>query len=88
MAERKIWMPQPATRGYGAEGGDPVSIRDRLVQEYGEGSVSRAELQTCLDVLIISGMIKPQEFFDVMRKRLHHIDQMQRAAANLDSDRG
>ena len=84
----KIWVPQPATKGYGADGNDPVNIRDQLVNQYGESDVLRAELQTCLDVLIISGMIKPQEFFDVMMKRLYHLDQMRRATANLDSDRG
>lgn len=84
----KIWVPQPATRGYGASGGDPVTIRDQFVNQYGEGTVQRAEIQTILDVIIITGLIKPQEFFDVMQKRLYHLDQMRRAAANLDSDRG
>lgn len=84
----KIWVPQPASRGYGAGGGDPVSVRDQLVNQYGEGSVTRAEMQTILDVIIISGLIKPQEFYDVMMKRLYHLDQMRRQAANLDSDRG
>lgn len=85
---RKIWVPQPATRGYGAGGRDPVSVRDQLVDQYGEGTVQRAELQTLLDVAILSGLIKPEEFFEVMRRRLHHLDQMRRAAANLDEDRG
>jgi hypothetical protein len=84
----KIWQPQPASRAYGAGGGDPVSIRDQLVRQYGESDVLRAEFQTVLDVIILSGLIKPQEFFDVMQKRLYHLDQMRRAAANLDSDRG
>lgn len=84
----KIWVPQPASRGYGAYGGDPVSVRDELVDRYGEGSVQRAELATALDVMILIGAIKPQEFFDVMMKRLHDIDERRRAAANLDSDRG
>ena len=83
----KIWVPQPASRGY-APGGDPVSVRDQLVQQYGEGTVNRAEIQTILDVIIISGLIKPEEFFTVMQKRLYKLDQMRRAAANLDSDRG
>jgi len=84
----RIWVPQPASRGYGAGGGDPVDVRSQLVNQYGEGTVTRAELQTCIDVLILTGMIKPEEFFDVIMKRVHHIDQMRRAAANLDEDRG
>lgn len=88
MAAGKIWVPQPASKGYAAGGGDAVSIRQQLVDQYGEGSVNRAEIQTILDVIILSGLIKPQEFYDVMMKRLYHLDQMRRAAANLDSDRG
>lgn len=79
---------QPASRGYGAGGGDPVDTRSKLVDMYGESDVLRAELQTCLDVLILAGMIKPQEFVDILMRRLNHLDQMRRAAANLDSDRG
>lgn len=84
----KLWVAQPASKGYAAEGGDPIAIRDRLVDMYGEGTVQRAELQTILDVIIISGLIKPQEFFEVMQRRLYHLDQVRRAAANLDSDKG
>lgn len=84
----RMWVPQPATKMYGAGGGDPISIRDQLVNQYGEGTVQRAEIQTILDVIMLTGMMKPQEFFDLMQKRLYKIDQMRRAAANLDIDRG
>lgn len=85
---RKIWVPQPATRLYGAGGGDPESIRDRYVDAYGEGTVQRAELSTCLDLFMLNGMIKPSEFIEVISRKLSKIDEKRRQAANLDSDRG
>lgn len=88
MGGRRIWVPQPASKAYGAQGGDPVSVRDQLVDRYGESTVQRAELQTIIDVIMLTGIIKPQEFFDIMMKRLYHLDQMRRAAAGLDEDRG
>lgn len=88
MGGRKIWVPQPASNIYGAGGADPVTARDALVQQYGEGSVQRAELSCVLDVMVISGLIAPSELLDAVHKRLYRIDQMRRAAANLDSDRG
>jgi hypothetical protein len=80
-------VPQPASKGYSAAG-DSQTVRDRLVDMYGDGTVTRAELATVIDVLIVTGMIKPQEFMDIMQKRLYHLDQQRRTAANLDSDRG
>ena len=84
----KVWIPQPATKLYGAGGADPESLRDRLVDSYGEGSVERAEISVVLDLLMISGIIKPSEFIDLMQKKLYRIDQKRRAAAGLDIDRG
>ena len=85
---KKIWVPQPATRLYGAQGADPERIRDRLVDAYGEGTVQRAELSVVLDLMMLNGIIKPSEFIDVMQRKLHKIDESRRAAANLDMDRG
>ena len=81
----KIWVPQPATQLYG---GNAESIRDRFVRQYGEASVMKAELSVCLDVMLLTGMIKPAEFVDVLGRKLQRIDNMRRAAANLDADRG
>jgi hypothetical protein len=85
---KKIWVPQPATRLYGAGGNDPETVRDRFVDMYGEGTVQRAELSTCLDLFMLNGIIKPSEFIDVIQRKLYKIDQSRRAAANLDIDRG
>lgn len=85
---KKIWVPQPASKLYGAGGGHPESVRDQLVQQYGEGSVEKAEISVVLDLLFINGIIKPSEFVDLMMKKLHRIDEQRRAAANLEMDRG
>jgi len=84
---KKIWVPQPATRLYGAQG-DPETVRDQFVDQYGEGTVQRAELSTCLDLFMLNGMIKPNEFIEVISRKLYKIDQHRRAMANLESDRG
>jgi len=84
----KIWVPEPATKLYGTSGGDPQTVRDRLVQEYGEGSVQRCELAVLLDLAMITGQIRPEEFMYVMQVRLDKLDQQRRAAAGLESDRG
>lgn len=85
---KKIWVPQPATRLYGAEGMDPQSMRDRFVQQYGESTVTQAELSTTLDIMMMVGMIKPSEFIEVMARKLHRIDEHRRAQARLEADRG
>ena len=84
---KKLWVPQPATRLYSAAG-EPESVRDQFVKQYGEGSVEKAEISIVLDLLYLNGIIKPSEFMDLMFKRLHQIDEMRRAAAGLESDRG
>ena len=84
----KIWVPQPATNLYRTGGNDPESLRDKLVSKYGESTVLRAEVSVLLDLALLTGMIKPAEFVDVLIKKLERTDAHRRAAANLDSDRG
>lgn len=78
----------PAGKLYGADGAHPQSVRDQLVQQYGEVSVNSAELSVILDVMMVTGMIKPSEFIDLIQRKLHRIDQQRRAAARLEEDRG
>lgn len=84
----ELWVPQPSSKLYGAQGGDPETIRERLVQQYGEGTVERAEISCILDLLMINGVIRPSEFVEIITKKLDRIDQRRRAAARLESDRG
>lgn len=83
----RIWVPRPASLAY-RDAGDPVSVRDSLVKEFGETTVTEAEISTILDVFIITGIMKSSEFIETITIRLKKIDQARRAAANLDSDRG
>lgn len=83
-----IWVPQPATQLYAVGGAQAESVRDRLVGQFGEATVQRAEVSVLLDLMLLHGVIKPGEFVDLMLKRLHRIDEQRRAAANLDEDRG
>jgi hypothetical protein len=76
-------LPQPATELYKGGGGEPVTIRDRFVQQYGEGTVQRAELQVCLDLFMLMNIVKPQEFVEVLERKLRRIDDMRRAAAGF-----
>jgi hypothetical protein len=84
----KIWVPEPASKLYGVDKGDPQTMRDRMVREYGEGTVQRCELAVLLDLAMLTGQIRPDEFMYVMSVRLAQIDQQRRAAAGLESDKG
>jgi len=88
MAPARIWVPQPASRAYGERGQNPQSVRDAMVRSYGETTVQQCELAIILDVFILTGMMNPNEFMEVMRLRLDKVDQQRRAAAGLEEDRG
>ena len=76
-------LPQPATDLYRDGTQEPVAIRDRFVQMYGEGTVMRAELQVCLDLFMLMGIVKPQEFVEVLERKLKRTDDLRRAAAGF-----
>lgn len=88
MSKSGLWVPMPAGKLYGIGGAHPQSIRDQLVEQYGAVSVNSAELSVVLDIMMITGMIKPAEFVDLMQRKLHRLDEQRRAAARLESDRG
>lgn len=85
---KKIWVPMPATRLYGADGAHPQTVRDKFVERYGEATVTQAELSAALDIMMLTGMIKPSEFIEVIGRKLHRIDEHRRAMARLEADRG
>lgn len=82
-SERKIWVPMPETEMY-----KRTVKRDELVNRYGEATVSRAEVSVILNLLYMTGMIKPNEFVDLMMMQCERIEDERRAAARLDEDRG
>ena len=62
--------------------------REDLVDRYGESTVARAEVATILNILYVTGMVKPSEFTDIMIQQCTRIEEEWRKAANLDEDRG
>jgi hypothetical protein len=62
--------------------------RDQLVGQFGEATVSRAEVSVILNLLYMTGMIKPNEFVDLMMMQCRRIEDERRAQVRLDSDRG
>jgi len=79
----KIWVPMPETEMY------RKSVpRDELVQKYGEATVSRAEVATILNIMYVTGVVKPNEFVDVMINQCRRIEEERRTAARLEADRG
>lgn len=79
----KIWVPMPETEMY------KKSVpRDTLVQKFGEATVARAEVATILNILFITGVVRPSEFIDTMVHHCNRIEDERRAAARLDEDRG
>lgn len=82
--ENPIHVPMPTPETY-----DPRTVkRSELVARYGENTVLRAEVTTCLNIMLMVGMVKKQEFMDIMLRQLDTIEQKRRAQANLDEDRG
>jgi hypothetical protein len=79
----KIWVPQPATKLYSVGGTDAETVRDRFVRQHGESSVQRAELSVVLDLMMLTGMIKPSEFIEVISKKLSRLEQQRQAAAGF-----
>jgi len=82
MANR-ILVPMPESDMY------KKSVkRDDLVQKFGEATVSRAEVSVILNLLYMTGMIKPYEFVDLMVMQCRRIEDERRAAVRLEEDRG
>jgi hypothetical protein len=79
-------VPMPASKLYEAGGEHPESIRDRFVAAYGEATVQRAELQVVLDLFMIMGVVKPQEFIDVLHRKLERINRMRMEQAGVTRD--
>jgi hypothetical protein len=62
--------------------------RDELVGKFGEATVTRAEVSVVLNILYMTGMIKPNEFVELMIMQCRRIEDERRAHARLEEDRG
>lgn len=67
---------------------DLVGHREFLVRQFGEATVSMAEVTTAVKVLFMTGIVKPAEFLDEVQQQCRRIDYKRRAEARLDEDRG
>jgi hypothetical protein len=79
----KIYVPMPETEMY-----KKTVSRDELVGKFGEATVTRAEVSVVLNILYMTGMIKPNEFVELMIMQCRRIEDERRAQAGLESDRG
>lgn len=79
----KIWVPMPETEMY-----KKTVSRDELVGKFGEATVTRAEVSVVLNILYMTGMIKPNEFVELMIMQCRRIEDERRAHARLEEDRG
>lgn len=80
---RRIPVAMPESQAY-----KKTVNRDMIVMEYGESTVSRAEVAAIMNLLIVTGVVKAQELIDIVIQQCQRIDAERRAAANLDEDRG
>ena len=84
MSHRRIHVAMPETDMYGRK-----SVpRDELVMQFGSATVDRAEVATILNIMFVTGMVKPQEFVDVMVQQCRRIEEIRRRDAMLEEDKG
>jgi hypothetical protein len=79
----KIIMPEPDFRNSNAQ-----NYRNGvLIPQFGEATVKAAEVSVVLDIMIMTGIVKPAELIDLIEQKCRRIDDSRRRAANLDEDR-
>jgi hypothetical protein len=79
----KVGVPMPATQLYKRGMDEPEALRDRLCAMYGEATVHNAEHQVVLDMMMLLGVVKPQEFVDVLMRKLERVDRLRREQAGI-----
>jgi hypothetical protein len=72
-----IIMPTPE---YG-KGGEYV--RDRLVRQFGETSVMKAEIAICIQLMMMNGIIKGSQFVELLEQVLKKNEDRRRAQAGF-----
>jgi len=74
----RIYVPMPTAESYQG------NTRDKLVQKYGEASVTRAEIAICINVMMAVGVIKQSEFVSLLVEILEKAEQARRRQAGVD----
>ena len=62
--------------------------RDELVRQFGEATVGRAEVASILNIIFVTGVVKPGEFIDILVEQCRRIEDIRRRDAMLEEDRG
>lgn len=78
-------MPEPS---YGGNRQAKDYRNRELIPKYGTATVQLAEVTAVIEIMFVTGMIKPTEFAEMVGRICYKIDQRRRAEANLDEDRG
>ena len=71
-------VPQPVAEYNNAEA---LDIRTKLIMEYGEGTVQWAEIAVVVQLMFSVGIIKPQEFIELVVHQCKRTDDRRRQAA-------
>lgn len=83
-----IYVPMPQSDSvYGPAPLDSgLSIRDRLIRQYGEVSVMHAEVAVCITIMSELGVIRKSEFAEMVKQALASADRRRQLQA--ESGRG
>lgn len=60
-----------------------LDVRDQLIMQFGEAAVQWAEMATVVQLLFAVGIIKPDEFIDLVRKQCVRADDRRRRQAGF-----
>lgn len=82
MPDPKIWVPHASSLAFGK---DPEGLRDRFVARYGETTVHNAEHQVMMDLMILGGVIKPNEFVEVLERKLKRVEELRAHRAGVNT---
>jgi hypothetical protein len=76
-------MPEPE---YGGNRQAKDYRNRELVPKYGEATVIRAEVVALMEIMFVSGVIKPAEYAEMVGRICYKIDQRRRAEAGIQGD--
>lgn len=82
-----IYVPMPqsdAAYGPPPPDGKTLSVRDRLIRQYGEVSVMHAEVAVCVTVMMELGIIKKSEFTELVSRALAAAEIRRQRQAGMD----
>jgi hypothetical protein len=80
MAKGVVGVPNPVAL-YGNT--EALSTRDKLVMQFGEATVQWAEMACVIQLLFAVGIVKPNEFIELVQHQCQRTDDMRRRAAGF-----